>query len=90
MVDIWEYPEDALQIVELLKSIFDFFSNPLNAIPLAYSKGLKERMIGMISSWMDDDLDICDYLFDGGIELRTLAGNARDIIKAQPFIRHVY
>jgi hypothetical protein len=79
----------ALIKAELLKNIWTFLRNPLNANIFAHSNGLKEKMIGMVHEWMVEDVDFYDYLADRGFELRTLAKETCVVIASRPFLYEI-
>jgi hypothetical protein len=79
----------ALIKAEILKKIWEFLRNPLNALIFAHTKGLKEKMIRMVGDWAADDIDFYDYLPDHGLELRTLAEHTCAVIALLPFTHEV-
>jgi len=74
---------------ELLKKIWAFLRDPLNANIFAYSKGLNMQMIRMVGEWTVDDVDFYDFLEDRGRELRTLAEETCTVIALRPFVRQI-
>jgi hypothetical protein len=73
---------------ELLKNIWAFLRNPLNANIFAHSNGLKEKMIRIVREWTVD-VDFYDYLADHGLELRTLAEETCAVIASRPFLYQI-
>jgi hypothetical protein len=84
----WEHSRPALAEKEL-KKMFAFFRDPVNALIFMHLRNLKDKMARMVEAWMDDDLELYDYMGDKGHELRRLAEEARDHIVSVPFVRHV-
>ena len=84
----WERSRPALAEKEL-KKMFAFFRNPVNALIFMHLRNLKGKMERMVEAWMDDDLELYEYMSDNGRELRRLAEETRDYISSVPFVRHV-
>jgi len=84
----WEHSRPALAEKEL-KKMFAFFRDPVNSIIFMHLRNLKDKMARMVEAWMDDDLELYEYMGDKGRELRTLAEETRDYIVSVPFVRHV-
>jgi hypothetical protein len=72
-----------------LKKVFAFLKDPLNSFIFMYLHGLKGKMSRMVDHWMADDMELYEFLSDGGAELRALATETRDYITSVAFVRHV-
>jgi hypothetical protein len=84
----WEHSHAALAEKQL-KKIFAFFRDPVNSIIFMYLRNLKVKMERMVEAWMQDDIELYEYISDNGRELRRLAEETRDYISSVPFVRHV-
>jgi hypothetical protein len=80
--------EPALAATELRK-VFNFLKDPVNSIIFMHLRNLKEKMIRMVETWIDNNMELYTFMPDGGAELRALATETRDYIASVPFVRHV-
>jgi hypothetical protein len=84
----WKHSRPALAVIEL-KKVFAFLKDPLNSFIFMHLLGLKGKMSRMVEHWMADDMELYEFLSDGGRELRALASETRDYITSVPFVRHI-